>query len=373
MNMLTRITRHARLSRRAISHKRHSTPPFMIIFINSICNLHCEHCFYWRNLNNPDDLSYDEFKNLSEELGNFENLNLSGGEPFIHKQFADICSLFIRNNGVKQIYVPTNGYFTERTKQQLDVLLKTDLLQLLVCELSLDGMPEYHNKFRGNKRSFEKAMQTYDMLVDLQKKYPNLKIHAISTATHENMDEIRQLSNYLRDRCPMIEHHNLAIIRGDRKNTSLKGPVLDEYFRLYHHIMQLWRDQEKDRDGSIVEPMLQWAKKETVTTASQYVPCTAGNMTGVIYANGDVGICESHSPIGNLRLNSFFDIWDSLRADELRSRVAAKECFCTNEVFMWPGIVYQPLQLFKAMLGIYINRKRWAKNRFRKLNKPTVE
>src|SRR5947209_15299440 len=119
MSTLTRINRHARLSLAARSHRERTTPPFMIVFINSICNLTCEHCFYWKNLNQRDDLTYEEFARLSADLGPLEILNLSGGEPFIHKQFAEICSLFIRGNGVKQIYVPTNGYFTEKTEHQL--------------------------------------------------------------------------------------------------------------------------------------------------------------------------------------------------------------------------------------------------------------
>src|SRR6202142_4724226 len=119
MSLLARIHRQARISLRSHSRAERSTPPFMIVFINSICNLTCEHCFYWRNLNQRDDLSLEEFRKLSVELGNFENLNLSGGEPFIRPEFADVCQLFIENNSVKRIYVPTNGYFTERTEKQL--------------------------------------------------------------------------------------------------------------------------------------------------------------------------------------------------------------------------------------------------------------
>src|SRR3954469_5195091 len=164
MSTLTRINRHARLSLAARSHRDRMTPPFMIVFINSICNLTCEHCFYWRNLNRRDDLTFEEFRKLSLELGNFENLNLSGGEPFLRREFGDICLLFTENNGVKRIYVPTNGYFTERTEKQLRRVFQSKILQSFVCEISLDGMPEYHDRFRGNPRSFAKAMETYDML-----------------------------------------------------------------------------------------------------------------------------------------------------------------------------------------------------------------
>src|SRR5713101_3393418 len=141
VNVSARIARHVRLTQRAARHQERQTPPFMIVFINSICNLTCEHCFYWRNLNQRDDLTFEEFKKLSLELGKIEILNLSGGEPFIRPDFAEICLLFTENNGAHQIYVPTNGYFTERTEKQLRGVLKSKTLQRFVCEISLDGMP----------------------------------------------------------------------------------------------------------------------------------------------------------------------------------------------------------------------------------------
>ena len=39
------------------------------------------------------------------------------------------------------------------------------------------------------------------------------------------------------------------------------------------------------------------------------------------------------------------------QAKALRARIKAKECYCTNEVFLWPSIVFQPLQLAKALVG----------------------
>ena len=355
MSTLTRINRHAKLSLFALNQRKRATPPFMIVFINSICNLTCEHCFYWRNLNQRDDLTFEEFRKLSLELGEFENLNLSGGEPFIRSEFADICGLFLGHNKVKRIYVPTNGYFTERTETQLKQVFQSESLQSFACEISLDGMPEYHDRFRGNPKSFAKAMETYDMLAEMKKREPRLLIHANTVAMSENMEEAWRLTEYLHQRCPAMEHHNLAIIRGDRKNQSLRGPALEQYKQLYEHVAEVWKDRDETRFGSIVEPLLQWAKVKTIETSSQYVPCKAGNLTGVVYANGDVSVCESHPPLGNLRQKSFFEIWDSQEADLLRDRIRAKECYCTNEVFLWPSIVFQPVQLTKALVHLKVS------------------
>ena len=87
------------------------------------------------------------------------------------------------------------------------------------------------------------------------------------------------------------------------------------------------------------------------------VACKAGRLSGVVYANGDVGVCELHEPIGNIRNAKFSEIWNSEEAGKLRQRVACKECWCTTEVFMWPSIVFQPNALAKSLVGAKVWRK----------------
>jgi MoaA/NifB/PqqE/SkfB family radical SAM enzyme len=350
MNLVDRAIRHARISSR--NYGTPGTPPFLILFVTSICNLTCEHCFYWRSLNQKDDLTLEEILTLSRGLGKVENLNLGGGEPFLRAEFAEICRAFIRNNGVRQIYCPTSGYFTDRTVKYLTNILENEPdLELFAVELSLDGTEEFHNAFRGNPKSFQKAMETYDQLSEIQKRDPRLRIHAISTATSSNLEEIQKLTTYLYERCPAMDHHNLALIRGDRKNPSLQGPELLAYTKLYEYVRHLWAPREKGRFGGSVEPMLQWAKIRTAEKRQQVVPCRAGVLSAVVYANGDVSVCETHAPLGNLRQKTFHEIWQSPEAHALRRSIECKECYCTNEIFLWPSIVYQPLQLARAFLN----------------------
>jgi MoaA/NifB/PqqE/SkfB family radical SAM enzyme len=346
-----RIAKHARINWQNLSIPEVPSPPFLILFINSLCNMKCEHCFYWQQLNQKTDLTFEEIVALSEDLGQIENLNLSGGEPFLRKEFSAVCRQFIQRNGVKEIYVPTNGYFTERTIKAIRGVLEESSLRLFGVELSLDGMPEFHDEFRKAKNAFKKAMETYDALSELQREDSRLQIHAISTATERNMSEIRMLTTYLFDRCPQMSHHNLAIIRGDRKDATLHGPALEEYRRLYEYIRRLWAEREEHRYGSMVEPMLQWVKTKSAVSEQQYVPCRAGVLSAVVHANGDVGVCEQRPPIGNLRQQTFMDIWRSETTRGIRKSIRAKECYCTNEIFMWPSIVFQPTHLARSMVG----------------------
>jgi len=359
LDALRRATRHARLSARAEGLSAVGTPPFLIFFINSICNLKCEHCFVWDRLNKRDDLSFEEIVALSEDMGPIENLNLSGGEPFMREDLAAVCDQFIRQNSVRQIYIPTNGYYTDRTVEATRAVLRNADLDLLVLEFSLDGMPEFHDRFRGNPRSFKHAMATIDAVTELQRDDPRLRIHSIATATADNLDEIRRLTTYLFERHPAMDHHNLAIIRGDRKNPSLQGPALDAYLELDRYAKRLWAPRESGRFGASVDPMLTWAKVKTARERRQVVPCQAGTLSAVIYANGDVGVCEtleSHPVLGNLRERGFREIWHSPEAAEARRQIRCKACHCTNEVFLWPSIVFQPAQLVRAGAGAQVWR-----------------
>lgn len=348
-NIASRIGRHARINWKNLSFPRPASPPFLILFINSICNMQCEHCFYWKELNQKTDLTFEELVALSNELGRVETLNLSGGEPFIRKEFAEICRQFIRNNGVEEIYVPTNGYFTSRTVRAVKRVLAEKSLREIGIEISLDGMPDFHDSFRKTRNAFNKAMETYDALAELQKMDPRLQIYAISTATAENMEEIKQLTTFLYDRCPQMSHHHLALIRGDRKNPSLQGPAMESYRQLYQYTRRLWAAREEQRRGSIVEPLLQHVKTQTAELEKQVVPCRAGILSAVVYANGDVAVCEQRPPIGNLRESRFMELWHAHTADSIRKSIKAKECYCTNEIFLWPSIVFQPLHLARSM------------------------
>src|SRR6185503_17804945 len=109
---------------------------------------------------------------------------------------------------VRQIYVPTNGWYKDKTIQAISETLKEPDLDLFAAEISLDGMAEFHDRFRVAPGAFDKAMATYDALAELQQKDPRLRIHAISTATDVNVGEIRELTGYLFERCPQMDHHN---------------------------------------------------------------------------------------------------------------------------------------------------------------------
>jgi len=53
---------------------------FVIFFVTSICNAKCAHCFYWHNLNAPDEgFALEDIEKLARSMPQFRTLLISGG------------------------------------------------------------------------------------------------------------------------------------------------------------------------------------------------------------------------------------------------------------------------------------------------------
>src|SRR5437588_10478627 len=86
-----------------------------ISFITSRCNARCETCFYHEELNRPGDMTFDEIARVSQTMPAVTDLWLSGGEPTLRHAASEIIQLFVENNGLRRVIIPTNGLLTGRT------------------------------------------------------------------------------------------------------------------------------------------------------------------------------------------------------------------------------------------------------------------
>ena len=95
----------------------------VFLFVTSACNSLCRTCFYWDELNQGRDLSFNQIARLSQTAPPFHKLWLSGGEPFLRKELAEIIELFYVNNGMRHVNLPTNGLLPAKLEQVVDGVL----------------------------------------------------------------------------------------------------------------------------------------------------------------------------------------------------------------------------------------------------------
>src|SRR5437868_10869908 len=117
----------------------------VIFFITSRCNATCETCFYHEELNRPGDMRFDEIARVSETMPAITDLWLSGGEPTLRHDASEVIQLFVENNGVRRIIIPTNGLLKARTCEIVDRALGLHPELHLYLNVALDGYGETHD------------------------------------------------------------------------------------------------------------------------------------------------------------------------------------------------------------------------------------
>lgn len=131
-----------------------------LLQITERCNLHCVHCFVSAG-NYGDTMTIEIIHNVViPRLKDCRviNVTLTGGEPFVHPDILEIVCL-LKNNNIK-VGICTNG--TSISQNQIKSLAKIGNVHLNV---SLDGFrTESHGKFRGDKTSFRKTIETISHL-----------------------------------------------------------------------------------------------------------------------------------------------------------------------------------------------------------------
>jgi len=119
------------------------------------CNLHCIHCYMDSDARNYDgELSTAEARRFIDDLADFRVpvLLFSGGEPLIRPDFFELAG-YAASKGIRPT-LSTNG--TLITKEAAG---KIKEIGIGYVGVSLDGLREINDKFRGKRGAFQAAME----------------------------------------------------------------------------------------------------------------------------------------------------------------------------------------------------------------------
>ena len=64
--LFSRVAKQAKLNWQKLALPAVTSPPSLILFINSLCNMKREACFHWKQLNQQHGLAFHEIVALSE-------------------------------------------------------------------------------------------------------------------------------------------------------------------------------------------------------------------------------------------------------------------------------------------------------------------
>ena len=129
--------------------------PVVVWNMTKRCNLKCVHCYAQAvPVDGADDISTEQAKTMIDDLAAYGApvMLFSGGEPLVRKDLVELAS-HATSKGMRAV-ISTNG--TLITKEKARELKGVGLSYV---GISLDGMEEVHDRFRGVPGAFRKALE----------------------------------------------------------------------------------------------------------------------------------------------------------------------------------------------------------------------
>ncbi|WP_456323305.1 radical SAM protein [Hydrogenimonas sp.] len=122
------------------------------------CNLACHHCYSYADPNSEDFLSTEFIMDSIPELkkAGIKFVIFSGGEPLIRRDIFDIAKK-MRQEGIVT-YLSTNGLYV--SEKNVDRIIDT----FNYIGISIDGIEEVHDKFRGLKGAYRKSLDAIALI-----------------------------------------------------------------------------------------------------------------------------------------------------------------------------------------------------------------
>lgn len=318
-------------------HRHPETPSYVTFFVNNICQLRCDMCFYWDAMQKETkQLSLSEIDKVSRSLPNLLQLSLTGGEPSLRKDLADVVGIFCRNSNVARCSINTNGMLSDRIYKQVDTFVKENPDTEFRVSISIDGDEKLHDKIRGVKGSYGKAKRTMSKLRTLD--YKNLQLDVCTTISTWNWETFfTYVKEIERDFDPDIYVVNYT--RGITKEEGADDIPPKAYSKISEYVRNKKRKSHlliKTLDRTMLEEIDRIVNENTF----KYY-CTAGKKLITIYEDGRVMPCEvlqtmkdeDFACLGSLETYNYNvqTLLNRQRAVKLKNWIKDEKCFCTFE------------------------------------------
>lgn len=340
----------------------------IIFFVTSKCNSHCQHCFYWRNFNEKEDLDLKEIKRISSSLPSFSDLLLSGGEPFLREDLADITKVFFENNKIKTVNIPTNGLLKEKILKDIFKISQIDPRLSVYINFSLDGPAKIHNFIRGVPENFEKTIATLKSLYEKSRDRNNIFLGITTVVNFYNFKYLDNLMNYINYlKLPKVLHY-FEIVRGETKESEFSKKIsFEDYQDLYNKILDYqekrFTDFYKGERWAFLKTKLALThlklfykiQKESYFNIKKWpMQCVAGRNIFVIDYNGNLRVCELKNKVATAKeLNYCLSGWKEIFKKE-RKNIEKERCSCTHSCFLYQSIHYSPKVIFLYFIPSFL-------------------
>lgn len=328
--------------------------PVLLFLVTQRCNAKCDICYLKSdNITKDNELNYEEIKKMSSSIKKVYKIILSGGEPFLREDIADIGDYLIKNNHISQLDLTTNGYYSDNIAKNISKLAKMNRNTLMNISVSIDGIGKRHDEIRGIDL-FDKAVSTIKSLIQIGKEYNNLNTGVLVTIQKQNKDEIISVLEYLNNMD--INFVDICIERNKEMN-QCNSSVSSSYHIAQDYLNENANSRMKGMLSNVTSRMVNKARrnliKNIISKQKRNFHCYAGKYFFMIDAIGNVYCCDNYqTQIGDLRGSNYnlSGIIQSAKCREMTRKVNADRCVCTFECIMPINIIMNPRMYSKLLI-----------------------
>lgn len=318
------------------------TPFYVAYELTYRCNLQCKFCNIWR-IRDHKELSLEQAKEIVDKVAKagVPVFNLSGGEPLLRRDLEDIA-LYARSKGMLT-QLGTNGVLLTRERAK-NIAKVFD-----VVNVSLDGFEETHDRLRGVKGTFKKAVKGIENLINVK---GDCIVGLASVLLKENYQEL----------IPLFREAKSWGVDFVCVQPVMGAEFFSKYSVSSREISDFTEEilREKTGDYTFITPWENFLKFMPKFVKGEMPRiCDAGRLYLVVGSQGQVSICPALPrskiyEIGSLMNSSLTEILNSERAEKALELTKNCSCcaLCTTAfslIFRTPliGLAKQALKYYK--------------------------
>ena len=282
------------------------------------CNARCHMCNTWQFPSTPEQEMDPKYYEKFPEL---DFLNITGGEPFLREELEDIVKIVKKK--AKRICISTNGYYTDKI-----VALAEKFNGEIGIRISIEGLPAANDELRGLENGFDHGLRTLLQLKRMGMKDIGFGI-TISDRNSADILELYELAKHLEVEFATAVVHNAYYFHKFDNAITKKEEISENVRKL---IRELFKSKKPKN----------WARAyfnhgiiNYVHGGERLLPCHMGENIFLCEPWGDIKACNVlDESMGNIKEQSFEEIWNSERAAEVRkmARNCGHNCWMIGSV-----------------------------------------
>ncbi len=316
-------------------------PKEICIILTYRCNAKCNMCDVWHHPTKPqEEITVEDIDKLPSGL---RFVNITGGEPFIRQDIAEIIEV-IRPK-TKRIVISTNGFFTDRIVE----LCKN--YPDLGIRISIEGLQKTNDAIRGIPEGFDRGLRTLLTLRRIGVKDIGFAM-TVQDMNCKDLLPLYELSNALNYEFATATLHNSHYFHKLDNRIENKEMVCGEFSKLIAELLK------SNSVKKWFRAYLNYGLMNYIYGGKRFLKCEMGSESCFLDPWGDILPCngmDEKMSMGNIREQSFNDIWNSEKAIKVREMVKScdKQCWMVGSAA--PAI---KKHLYKPAIWVLKNKLR---------------